>query len=428
MTADTTLILNFAVELSGVVLCTLAILQVLLSKLDQQTRRYFLLIYGGLFALAASNMAGLLMRGLPGARWRAALYASNFIEFLMPTALLYVVTCYLLSIVDPKKQLRALRAFLPVLLLLDAFLLIVSQFTGFYYWFDESNVYHRGAAYPAGYLAAAVILGIDMYLLFRCRDAMTQKERAAFWVYFAVPTVSIVLQNIQYGLNFTIFSAVFAGIVLYAFIVDSQRERYYRQREENTQLKVDIMLSQIQPHFLYNTLGVIEDLCDVDSAAAKAATATFSRYLRGNMDSLSAQAAIPFEQELAHTKGYLELERLRFEGALQVRYEIVCTSFTLPTLTLQPLVENAVRHGVRGSANGKGTVTISAREYADRYEVCVTDDGPGFDPARLPDDGRAHMGIRNVRERLRRLCGGELLIRSAVGEGTTATILLPKEN
>ena len=119
---------------------------------------------------------------------------------------------------------------------------------------------------------------------------------------------------------------------------------------------------------------------------------------------------------------------MRFEDALRVRYDIACTDFRIPTLTLQPLAENAVRHGVRGSKKAAGTVTIATREYGDRYEVTITDDGLGFDPDAPPaNDGRSHVGIPNVRERLRRVCGGELRIESVPGQGTTATIFLHKE-
>ena len=204
------------------------------------------------------------------------------------------------------------------------------------------------------------------------------------------------------------------------FVRDHERELKDGQR-------VQIMLSQIKPHFLYNALGAIEELCESNPQMAKTATVTFSRYLRGNMTSIGATDSIPFEKELSHTKLYLELEQIRFEDALRVEYDISCMDFTIPTLTLEPLVENAVRHGIRGNEDGRGTVTISAREFQDRFEVSVQDDGPGFDPERMPDDGHPHVGLTNVRERLMQVCGGTLQIESYVGCGTTATIVLPKK-
>ena len=97
-------------------------------------------------------------------------------------------------------------------------------------------------------------------------------------------------------------------------------------------------------------------------------------------------------------------------------------------MTLQPIVENAVRHGVRGNLDGRGEVVISTREHPDRYEITVSDNGPGFDPkAQEPDQGHSHVGLQNVRQRLSQMCGGALNIESAPGEGTRVTIALPKE-
>ena len=189
-----------------------------------------------------------------------------------------------------------------------------------------------------------------------------------------------------------------------------------------------IMLSQIRPHFLYNSLGAIRDLCDAQEA--KEAVDQFSLYLKGNMDALNTGGTIPFLAELEHTKAYLELEQLRFMDALRVEYDIACTDFELPTLTLQPIVENAVRHGARGAEQDVGTVKIATREYPDRWKIIVTDDGPGFDPEnpRPKNDGRTHIGIRNVRERLKSVSGGELRIESRPGKGTVATLVIPKNS
>ena len=110
-----------------------------------------------------------------------------------------------------------------------------------------------------------------------------------------------------------------------------------------------------------------------------------------------------------------------------MRYDITCTDFQLPALTLEPLVENAVRHGVRENPEGKGSVSVAALERPDHYEVIVMDNGPGFDPDTAPEDGRKHIGIANVRERLRQVCGGTMEFDSAPGKGTTARIKIPRE-
>jgi len=191
--------------------------------------------------------------------------------------------------------------------------------------------------------------------------------------------------------------------------------------------RVQIMLTQIRPHFLYNSLTVIQELCRTNPEQAENATIRFAKYLRGNMDALQSNAPIPFAEELEHTREYLALEQMRFEDKLTVRYDIQCEAFSLPALTLEPIAENAVRHGVRGNSDGKGEVAIAAKETPGCYEITVTDTGPGFDPEQPPQDQEhSHIGLRNVRERLTQMCGGALNIASVPGKGTCVTISIPK--
>lgn len=208
---------------------------------------------------------------------------------------------------------------------------------------------------------------------------------------------------------------------------DKKREQQMQSlRGELIQSRISIMLSQIQPHFLYNALSVIQNLCHDKAPLAEKATIDFAEFLRGNLDSLSAENPIPFEQELHHTKNYLSLEKLRFGERLTVVYDISEDRFALPTLTLQPIVENAVRYGVMRKESG-GTVTIAAHKAQDAFIVTVTDDGVGFDPYQPKEDGRTHIGIKNVADRLERQVGGKLTIRSSPGVGTVATLSIPKE-
>jgi len=191
--------------------------------------------------------------------------------------------------------------------------------------------------------------------------------------------------------------------------------------------RISIMLSQIQPHFLYNALAVISSLCDKNPAEAKKATVNFSNYLRGNMNLLERTEPIPFENELNHTISFLNLEKAMYGEALNVIYDIQTKNFTLPALTMQPIVENAIKHGI-GKKEGGGTVSISTKETDRSYMIIVTDDGAGFEQDKIYDDGQQHIGINNVRLRLSAQCGGSLEIESKPGEGTTAKIIIPKED
>ena len=201
--------------------------------------------------------------------------------------------------------------------------------------------------------------------------------------------------------------------------------RYQQMQKELYEAKVSVMVSQIRPHFMYNALSSIAVLCKLDPETAYKATVTFSDYLRGNMDSLKQTAPVPFETELEHLKKYLYIEKLRFGDELNIEYDIQATDFEIPLLSIQPLVENAVKHGVGMKEDG-GTVRISTRETETAFEVVIEDDGVGFDVNAIKDDGRSHIGMENTKKRLRDLCGGEVVITSVIGEGTTARVVIPK--
>ena len=124
------------------------------------------------------------------------------------------------------------------------------------------------------------------------------------------------------------------------------------QEREINDMKIQIVLSQIQPHFLYNALTSIYRLCDVKPEAAKEAVSNFSKYLRGNLDSIKQTEMISFAEELKHLQAYLALEKIRYGDYLKVEYNIEVAGFFIPPLTVQPLVENAVNHGVSDLPDG----------------------------------------------------------------------------
>lgn len=193
-------------------------------------------------------------------------------------------------------------------------------------------------------------------------------------------------------------------------------------------LQTSIALSQIKPHFLYNSLNTIYVLCGKDLAKGRQAISDLSDYLRINIGSIDSKLPIPFEKELEHVKKYLALEQLRFPDEFTVSILTPVTDFSLPALTIQPIVENAVRHGVVPKGEG-GIILITTRETRTHFVISVTDNGPGYEPnlTEPEKDPGKHVGIRNVQERLQRMCSGDLEINSTIGYGTEAIIRIPKE-
>ena len=210
--------------------------------------------------------------------------------------------------------------------------------------------------------------------------------------------------------------------VLEAQRIEAEKQAMEMRLQES---QISIMLSQIQPHFLYNTLNSIYQLCETNPMRARSMVNFFAEYLRNNLSTLEEPGLISFETELSHVKTYLEIEKIRFEDTLEIEYDIQCDDFSLPVLTVQPIVENAVKHGT-SKKRGGGTVTISTDEDKEGYIIRVADTGCGFDPTKSKNDGKRHVGIENVRQRLFNMCAGSLTIESQPGEGTVATIRIPK--
>lgn len=210
-------------------------------------------------------------------------------------------------------------------------------------------------------------------------------------------------------------------------VLEAQRMEAEKQAMEIKlqESQLSIMLSQIQPHFLYNTLNSIYQLCETNPMRARAMVNFFAEYLRNNLSSLEEPGLISFEAELSHLQTYLEIEKIRFEDTLEIEYDIQCDAFSVPVLTVQPIVENAVKHGT-SKKRGGGKVVISTREDETHYIINVSDTGCGFDPSVPKNDGKSHVGIENVRQRLSNMCNGFLTIDSEIGVGTSATIKIPK--
>lgn len=233
-------------------------------------------------------------------------------------------------------------------------------------------------------------------------------------------------------LTVTLFYGVLNGVILLIHAAGRQEE-LRRKALQLKESRMALMMSQIRPHFIYNTLNAIYVLCAKDAEKARQAIYDFSRYLRINFENMDRTAPVSFGEELEHVRFYLSIEQLRFPDALQVEYDIKSRDFSLPALSLQPIVENAVRHGIRAS-HERGKIRISSFTEDGMDCVVIEDDGEGFDVAAwekslLENDGRdeggrRHVGLANVRNRIREY-GGNLRIESRPEKGTRMIVSMP---
>ena len=214
--------------------------------------------------------------------------------------------------------------------------------------------------------------------------------------------------------------------MLFLFLNLQRSIQLSEEQEKNKQAQIKIMMSQIQPHFIYNSLSSISTLIPLDQYKAQKALDEFTEYLRHNLSSLTQTSLIPFEDELRHIQTYVSLEKVRFNDRLNVVYDIQTTDFYVPPLSLQPLVENAVKHGILKKVEG-GTLLFKTEEVEDAYIVTIQDDGVGFDSKELQIDTNKHFGINNIKHRLTSMCHAELLIKSEPNKGALATVKFYKE-
>ncbi|MCQ2512725.1 MAG: histidine kinase [Lachnospiraceae bacterium] len=199
--------------------------------------------------------------------------------------------------------------------------------------------------------------------------------------------------------------------------------------DELENAKVKNSLSQMQPHFLYNALASIREIILVDPEYASELIVDFTTHLRACIKTMSSNNLIPFRQELDNIKAYVNIEKMRLGEKLKVEYNVACDDFMIVPLSIQPIVENAVRHGIYERGAKGGTVSISVYRNNEEYVVCVKDDGIGFDYEKMKEEvesgKRDSTGISSLVFRLEKMLKAKLEIMSAIGCGTEVTVRIP---
>ena len=203
---------------------------------------------------------------------------------------------------------------------------------------------------------------------------------------------------------------------MFLFILSNQIDQYILQKEENAKQRASINVLEMRPHFIYNTLTSIYYLCEQNPEKAQELILDFNTYIRKNFTAIAKEDTIPFAEELEHTSAYLAVESVRFEDKLSVEYDTPHTHFRIPPLTLQPIVENAVKHGIDPELEPLH-ILIRTKEIKNCSEIIVEDNGPGF-----TDNDEPHIALANIKERLELMCHGSLTIKSKENGGTCVTI------
>ena len=359
----------------------------------------------------------------------------NYLSYVLKNLLL-VLTCafytkYLFESINlPADKARPRYILANVAVVLGVVMLAINAFTGIIFSIDDAGCVARGELRFV-YLLIYMILG-SVTVIASIQYDEDRRERlvaaimlASGWTVFFLDDTVKDLSPI-YLVPALILIISFSNNYIYRSEVLSRKEVVIAKKNtELADLKFNAMVTQMQPHFLYNALTSIVNIKG-NPPETREAIIDFASYLRTNLNTINNPYPIPFSKELDHIETYLSLEKLRFKDKLEIVWHINDRRFVIPALTAQTMVENAVRHGVSKRENG-GRVIIVSEAVEDGHMIKVIDNGVGYDPnGPAPNDGRSHIGITSARERLKTMCNGTLTVKSTPGVGTTVTIFIPE--
>lgn len=248
------------------------------------------------------------------------------------------------------------------------------------------------------------ITAVILFAILRRWKKLTPAQRIVFLISFFTPSY------VQ-------------GVLVELLLLFGLLRSYTEQKEEAARQRARIAVLQMRPHFIHNTLMSIYYLCAQDPRKAQEVIRDFSRYLQSNFTAIVQDGTIPFSEELEHTKAYLAVEQARYEGRLFVEFNTPDTFFRVPSLTLQPIVENAVKHGLDPELEPL-QVSVFTENTETGVRILVEDNGPGYVP---PADDGAQFSLDNIRQRLKTMCGGTLEIVPREEGGTRVTVFVPWE-
>ena len=413
---------NIAYSIGGALLLLMLLgifLSIFMPTLDRWSRRYFITLFSIQFLCVALSFFDAVFYAVEGfAVFERTVYIFGFASLL---PLMVMPTVFLMH--RAGLTIRTSLLFKAVLFLSVLYLAIVitAQFIDAFYSVTPNNLFVRGKLFPLLIFPLVLITVLNVITTFILRKVIKQRYFISMMVYLlpmSIVTVIHMFISIEFYLLLVVGIWALATMVL---VMQENMQEHLRQQKEIAHQHASILMLQMRPHFIYNTMTSIYYLCDQDPAKAKQVTLDFTTYLRKNFAAIASSTTVPFADELEHTRAYLAVEQAQFEDVLFVNFDTPHTLFRLPPLTLQPIVENAVKHGMTGSKDPIH-ISVITRQSDKTNEIIVEDDGPGYQST---SNDEPHIALNNIRQRLEMMCKGTLNITAREGGGTRVEIILP---
>ena len=366
--------------------------------LDRWPRRLCIAIFSS--AVASAALEVLAMTVYPGSpSIYRAIYLVNTVITPIPSLLVFA---YFLDCCKEDYRRKPVMLILWVLGAAMAAASIVSQLSG------EIDAAPGGRVRFGFWLVLSLLLSLVISVicfiaLLRRWKKLTKVQRVMFCVCFLT-------------------SAWIKIILVELYLMARLVRRYQAQKDETVRQRTQVAILQMRPHFIHNTLMSIYYLCAQNPQKAQQVILDFSRYLQSNFTVIAREGTIPFSEELEHTRAYLAVEQARYQEQLFVEFDTPNTFFRVPALTLQPIVENAVKHGMDPDLEPL-YITVTTEDTDRGIRIIVEDTGPGYAPSDLDEP---HFALNNIRERLKTMCGGTLDIAQREAGGTRVTVFVPQ--
>ena len=421
-------IVYFSIEIWGAFFSLIAVLTILLTRhFDKSGSRKLMLAMLCSAALMFCDGVSIFFRGNPSTsalvieRWST--FAVYFLSFLIiPLSAQYVSQIIY-------KRSGGFKLYWELIewgiFVFGALLLIVNAIYPFIFYVDDVGRFVRMPYFfwvPSliGFTGILTTLAVAL----KYSKYMMPIERAAVVSFQVLPMAGIIIKLFYPETPFVTIAIVVSSIILFVSYEASYVQFLVEQEQKLSEAKLKLVNQQMKPHFIFNTLTLIRFQCLTAPNDAAQTVSEFSNYLRGITDYLTEEDCISVETELDIVKNYLRIQSKRFGDGIKVEYDIEETDFDVPPFAIQTLAENAVHHGFKSGQGDKGLIKVSTKRDKNKRIVSGEDNGAGFDVREMEKKGS--VGIKNTRNRVKIMCGGELTIESEPGKSTRATIVIPE--
>lgn len=415
---------DIAVDIVGMMVAGIMLLSLYTDKNDPNRTMFRIIMI--LLSLFFLDVISGCIEG--EANYVLAIKIVNTLGFVLEDFLVYAYWIYIKEEVQFRGKFLKLADIICILALtLTVLSDLLNWNLGFFFTISQTGEYIATSYEPFSNFDIIGIFIVAEIVIVRMKEKSIS-EKLILSTFVASPFAAYLLGSITNDYMLTEPAYLLSILLIYIRIFSERGKKLAEQQLILNKQSTALMISQIQPHFLYNVLTTISNLCVTDPEEAEETTVLFSQYLRTNLDSLRNENPVVFSMELGHIRTYVELEKKRFGDKLNVEYDIQESNFCVPSLGLQPIVENSIKHGIRGK-NEPGHIKIGSYKVEDGYRILIEDDGVGFD-MNVPhkEDGRSHVGMINVKERLRRMCNATVTIESSPGNGCKTEIIIPDLN